>query len=34
LIEYYKKAQKLHSLNADLGAQVVLQQIIELSAKV
>lgn len=34
LIEYYKKAQKLHSLNADLGAPVVLQQIIELSAKV
>ena len=31
LIEYYKKAGKLHSLNADLGAQVVGQQIIELS---
>ncbi|MDP3042286.1 MAG: adenylate kinase [Candidatus Omnitrophota bacterium] len=34
LIEYYKKAEKLHSLNADLEAKVVLQQIIELSAKV
>ena len=34
LIEYYKKAKKLHSLNADLGAQVVLKQIVELSAKV
>ena len=34
LIEYYKKAKKLHSLNADLGAGVVLDQIIELSAKV
>ncbi|MDD5130471.1 MAG: adenylate kinase [Candidatus Omnitrophica bacterium] len=34
LIEYYKKAQKLHSLNADLGAEVVLKQIVELSAKV
>jgi adenylate kinase len=34
LIEYYKKAQKLHSLNADLGAGVVLNQIIELSVKV
>jgi len=34
LIEYYKKAKKLHSLNADLGAGVVLQQIIKLSAKV
>lgn len=34
LIEYYKKAKKLHSLNADLGAEVVLKQIIELSAKV
>jgi len=34
LIEYYKKAQKLQSLNADLGAQVVLDQIIELSAQV
>ncbi|MDP2767638.1 MAG: nucleoside monophosphate kinase, partial [Candidatus Methanoperedens sp.] len=33
LIEYYKKAEKLHSLNADLEAKVVLQQIIELSAK-
>ena len=34
LIEYYKKAEKLHSLDADLGAEVVLKQIIELSAKV
>lgn len=34
LIEYYKKAGKLHSLNADLGADVVLQQIIELSKEV
>lgn len=34
LIEYYKKANKLQSLNADLGAQVVLEQIIELSGKV
>lgn len=34
LIEYYKKAGKLHSLDADLGAQVVLKQILELSAKV
>jgi adenylate kinase len=34
LIEYYKKAEKLHSLDADLEAQVVLKQIIELSAKV
>ena len=34
LIEYYKKAKKLQSLNADLGAEVVLKQIIELSAKV
>jgi len=33
LIEYYKKAQKLYSLNADLGAPVVLKQIIELSKK-
>ena len=33
LIEYYKKAKKLHSLNADLGAEVVLEQIVELSAK-
>ena len=30
LIEYYKKAKKFHSLNADLGAQVVLKQIVEL----
>jgi len=34
LIEYYKKTKKLQSLNADLGAEVVLKQIIELSAKV
>jgi adenylate kinase len=34
LIEYYKTAKKLHSLNADLGAEVVLRQIVELSAKV
>ena len=34
LIEYYKQAKKLHSLNADLDAQVVLDQIIELSARV
>jgi len=34
LIEYYKKVKKLHSLDADLDAQVVLNQIIELSAKV
>jgi adenylate kinase len=34
LIEYYKKAEKLQSLNADLGAEVVLKQIVELSAKV
>ena len=33
LIEYYKKVKKLHSLNADLGAEVVLGQIIELSTK-
>ncbi len=33
LIEYYKKVKKLQSLNADLGAEVVLNQIIELSAK-
>ena len=32
LIEYYKQAKKLRSLNADLGAQVVLEQIIELTA--
>ena len=31
LIEYYKQAKKLHSLNADLDAQLVLDQIIELS---
>lgn len=34
LIEYYTKAKKLQRLNADLGAAVVLDQIIELSAKV
>lgn len=34
LIEYYKKAKKLQSLDADLDASVVLQQIIDLSAKV
>ena len=33
LIEYYKKAKKLQSLDADLGAQVVLKQIIDLSTK-
>ncbi len=32
LIEYYKQAKKLHSLNADLDAQLVLDQIIKLSA--
>ncbi len=32
LIEYYKQAKKLRSLNADLDAQVVLEQIIELTA--
>lgn len=34
LIEYYTKTKKLHSLNADLDPGVVLDQIIELSAKV
>ncbi len=34
LIEYYKKAAKLQSLNADLGADLVLTQIVQLSAKV
>jgi adenylate kinase len=33
LIEYYSQAKKLRTLNADLDAAVVLQQIIELSAK-
>ncbi len=33
LIEYYQQAHKLESLNADLDAGVVLNQIIELSAK-
>jgi len=34
LIGYYKQADKLRSLNADLDAALVLNQIIELSAKV
>ncbi len=34
LIEYYKSAKKLHSLNADLDMEIVLDQIIALSAKV
>lgn len=34
LIDYYKQADKLHSLNADLDAGVVLDQIVELSAHV
>ncbi|MCG2714050.1 MAG: adenylate kinase [Candidatus Omnitrophica bacterium] len=34
LIEYYNLAKKLHSLNADLDAEIVLDQIIALSAKV
>lgn len=34
LIEYYTLAKKLYSLNADLDPAVVLEQIIELSAKV
>ncbi len=34
LIEYYNQAKKLRSLNADLDAQVVLDQIIELSVRV
>ena len=34
LIDYYKKAKKLQSLDADLEAPVVLQQIIDLSTKV
>lgn len=33
LIGYYTKAKKLYSLNADLDPAVVLEQIIELSAK-
>ncbi len=33
LIDYYKQENKLHSLNADLDAEIVLNQIIELSAK-
>ena len=31
LIEYYAKTEKLHSFNADLGAEVVLSQIIDLA---
>ncbi len=34
LIDYYKKSGKLQSLNADLGAQVVLDQIVALSTKI
>lgn len=34
LIEYYTQAKKLYRLNADLDPAVVLEQIIELSAKV
>ena len=34
LIEYYNLAKKLHSLNADLDMNLVLDQIIALSAKV
>jgi adenylate kinase len=34
LIEYYTRVKKLHSLNADLDAGVVLEQIIALSKKV
>ena len=34
LIEYYKKAKKLQSLDADLEAEVVLKQIVELSTAV
>ncbi len=34
LIEYYNLAKKLHSLNADLDAEIVLDQIIALSSKV
>jgi adenylate kinase len=34
LIEYYQKVKKLYRLNADLGADVVLRQIIDLSTKV
>ncbi|MDD5120070.1 MAG: adenylate kinase [Candidatus Omnitrophica bacterium] len=33
LIEYYSRIKKLHSLNADLDAGVVLKQIIDLSSK-
>jgi len=33
LIEYYSRVGKLHSLNADLDAGVVLKQIIDLSAE-
>jgi len=34
LIEYYTKSKKLYSLNADLDPGIVLEQVIELSAKV
>lgn len=34
LIDYYSQAKKLHTLNADLDPGVVLEQIIELSARV
>jgi len=34
LIEYYNLAKKLHSLNADLDMEIVLNQIIALSVKV
>ncbi|MFA7293949.1 MAG: adenylate kinase [Candidatus Omnitrophota bacterium] len=34
LIKYYEQQKKLHSLNADLDAQEVLEQIISLCAKV
>ena len=34
LIEYYNRVKKLHTLNADLDAGVVLEQIVELSSKV
>jgi len=34
LIEYYEKAKKIHSLNADLDPRIVLDQIIKLSSTV
>lgn len=34
LIEYYQSAKKLHTLNADLDAGVVLEQIVQLCSKV